>query len=84
MEKLSREEIQEKVMSYIIEEQSLKPEQVKTESLLIEDLGFDSLDFAEMALDLEEQFNIELPSENEEIKKIRTVNDVVNYLFNAQ
>jgi acyl carrier protein len=49
-------------------------------SHLFEDLGCDSLDCVEIAMSLEEEFNIEIPDEDTE--KIFTVKDIINYLQN--
>ena len=51
---------------------------VKGESSFIEDLGADSLDIVELVMKMEEEFGIEIP--DEEAEKIKTVNDVVQYI----
>jgi len=51
---------------------------VKSESSFIEDLGADSLDIVELVMKMEEEFGIEIP--DEEAEKIKTVNDVVQYI----
>ena len=43
-----------------------------------EDLGADSLDLFELVMALEEEFGVEIPSED--LSSIVTVNDVVEYL----
>ena len=43
-----------------------------------DDLGADSLDLFEMVMALEEEFGIEIPSED--LEKIVTVNDIIGYL----
>ena len=43
-----------------------------------EDLGADSLDLFEMVMALEEEFGVEIPSED--LEKIATVADVMDYL----
>ena len=45
-----------------------------------EDLGADSLDLFEMVMALEEEFEVEIPTE--ELENIRTIGDVENYLQN--
>jgi acyl carrier protein len=52
--------------------------EVKNESSFIEDLGADSLDIVELVMKMEEEFSIEIP--DEEAEKIKTVNDVVQYI----
>ena len=43
-----------------------------------DDLGADSLDLFELVMSLEEEFGVEIPSED--LEKIATVGDVMNYL----
>ena len=47
-----------------------------------EDLGADSLDLFELAMALEEEFSVEIPSED--LEKITTVADAMNYLTEHQ
>ena len=43
-----------------------------------EDIDADSLDVVELVMALEEEFNLEIA--DEEVEKIKTVGDVVNYI----
>ena len=43
-----------------------------------EDLGADSLDLFELVMALEEEYSVEIPSED--LANINTVEDVINYL----
>ena len=45
-----------------------------------EDLKADSLDLFEMVMALEEEFDMEIPSED--LEQLETVQDVVNYIEN--
>ena len=47
-----------------------------------EDLGADSLDLFEMVMALEEEFNVEIPSED--LEKILTIGDVEAYIQKLQ
>lgn len=47
-----------------------------------EDLGADSLDLFEMVMTLEEEFNVEIPSEN--LEQIQTIGDVESYIQKLQ
>jgi acyl carrier protein len=53
-------------------------EAVTAEASFIDDLGADSLDIVELVMTMEEEFDLEIPDEDAE--KIKTVNDVVNYI----
>ena len=70
--------IQEKVYEIIEKKLSVNPEQITPEASFTEDLGADSLDTVELVMDLEEQFNLTLPEEDQE--KLRTVQDAIDYL----
>jgi acyl carrier protein len=49
---------------------------------LSEDLGFDSLDLVELAMDLEERFGVRIS--DSEIEAARTVGDLVTAVRNAE
>ena len=48
------------------------------ESHLVEDLHADSLDVVELVMDLEQEFDTEIP--DEELPKVQTVGDILRYL----
>ena len=60
--KLSDEQLQI-VYETILEQLDLKPDQIMPAARIIEDLGADSLDIAEMSINLEERFNLTVPDE---------------------
>ena len=62
----------------IAEQLSVDESEIKAESNFKEDLGADSLDLFELVMALEEEFGVEIPSED--LEKIVTVNDVIEYL----
>ncbi len=70
--------IQEQVYEIIQRKLSVNPEQITPEAVFTEDLGADSLDTVELVMDLEEEFNITIPEEDQE--KLRTVQDAIDYL----
>ena len=53
-------------------------QQLVPEANLLDDLGADSLVVVELAMTIEEEFSIQVP--DEELEKIRTVQDIVNYI----
>jgi len=53
-------------------------DEITPDASFIEDLGADSLDVVELVMDLEAEFDIEIP--DEESEKIRTVGDAVRYI----
>ena len=52
----------------------------KPESRFKEDLNADSLDLFELVMALEDEYSVEIPSE--ELEKLLTVQDVCDYLKN--
>ncbi len=70
--------IEQKVKDIVVEQLNVTPDQVKTESKFIEDLGADSLDTVELVMAFEEEFDIEVP--DEEVEKLTAVSDVIAYI----
>ena len=81
---MSKEEILEKVKVIIANgikqrKEKLTADQIKFESNFIDDLGANSLDVLEIIMAIEDEFDLdEIPEED--IEKIRTVGDAVDYL----
>lgn len=70
----------EKMKSIIAEQLNVNADEVKPESRFKEDLGADSLDLFELVMALEDEYAVEIPSED--LTSIATVEDVMNYLQN--
>jgi acyl carrier protein len=68
----------EKVRDIIAKQLDIDPAKITMESKLIEDLKADSLDIVELIMDLEQEFNVEIP--DEELPNVKTVADIVGYL----
>ena len=49
---------------------------------LIEDVGLDSLDFLDMVMELEEEFDVNVPDGI--VAEIKTVGDIVDYIMKVQ
>jgi acyl carrier protein len=73
-----RQEIFAKIVPIITEQLEIESAKIKLSSRLIDDLSADSLDAVEIVMGIEEKFNIEIP--DAEIDKIKTVEDIVQYL----
>lgn len=65
-------------LAELIKEQLNYDGEVKAESNFKDDLGADSLDLFELVMSMEEEFGVEIPSED--LEKIVTVGDVIDYL----
>ena len=70
----------EKMRPIIAEQLNVEESEIKENTKLKDDLGADSLDLFELVTALEEEFGIEIPSED--LESIVTVQDVINYLQN--
>ncbi len=71
-------DIEAKVKQIIVEELGVEESQVVNEASFIEDLGADSLDTVELVMKFEEEFDIEIPDEDQE--QLRSVGAAINYL----
>lgn len=71
----------DKVKEVIAEELEVDVESISMESLIVDDLGADSLDVVELIMRLEEKFELEIPDEDAE--KIQTVGDAVKFIENT-
>lgn len=67
----------EKLVELIQEQLSFDGE-ITEESNFKEDLGADSLDLFEMVMSMEEEFGVEIPSED--LENIATVGDIIAYM----
>jgi len=65
------ENIEQRVKKIVAEQLDVKEEEIKNESSFVDDLGADSLDTVELVMALEEEFETEIPDEEDE--KITTV-----------
>lgn len=79
---MNADEIFDKVKEIIVEQLGVAENTVTYEASFIDDLGADSLDIVELIMELEEEFDMEIPDSDAE--KIVTVNDVVEYIKNNQ
>lgn len=68
----------EKITEIIIDQLDCEGKEITAQTSFKDDLGVDSLDFFELVMALEEEFDVEMPSE--ELANIATVGDVMAYL----
>ena len=71
-------DITERVQRIIEEKLGVDASEVKPEATFTNDLGADSLDTVELIMELEKEFNITIPDDQEE--KIVTVGDAISYV----
>jgi acyl carrier protein len=70
--------VEERVIEIVCENLGVNKDQVKRETRFIEDIGADSLDIVELIMELEEEFEINIPDDQAE--KIKTVGEAINYI----
>lgn len=75
-------ELFDKVKSIIVKQFKLEEDVVKTDTSFGDDLGIESLDFVELIIALEEEFDMAIP--DEDAQKIGTVGDAVKYIQDRQ
>lgn len=68
----------EKIKELVSEGLGVDAEKVVPEASFKDDLGADSLDLFELVMNFEEEFGVEIPSE--ELEKMSTVKDVMDYI----
>ena len=67
--------IPDRVLEILCGQLSIKPSKVEEDSLLKDHLGADSLDMIEMAINIEDEFGIDLP--DEEFEELKTVRELI-------
>ena len=70
----------EKIKDILAEQLNIDENDITMDSSFIDDLGADSLDIVELIMAMEEEFGVEIPSED--LESIVTVGDVITYLKN--
>ena len=68
----------EKMKEIIADQLGVSEDEVTLEASFKEDLDADSLDLFELLMALEEEYDVEIPSDD--LAELNTVGDVINYL----
>ena len=71
-------DIRGKVVEILVEMLGIEASEITDEASLIKDLGIDSLDYAELVMEFEQNFGIKIPDEDAE--KLGSVGSIVNYI----
>lgn len=72
------QEIFEKVKKIIIENLGTEEEKIVPEASLLDQLGADSLDLVELAMNLEDEFGVKI--DDADIGNLKTIADVVAHI----
>ena len=70
----------EKMKELIADQLSVEADTITEASSFKDDLGADSLDLFELVMALEDEYGVEIPTED--LENLATVGDVMNYLKN--
>ncbi|MGM0508796.1 MAG: acyl carrier protein [Fusobacteriota bacterium] len=68
----------DQIKEVIVDQLGVDPERVVPEASFIDDFDADSLDTVELIMEFEEEFDVEIP--DEEAEKLKTVQDVLDYV----
>ncbi|SHJ60311.1 acyl carrier protein [Anaerobranca californiensis DSM 14826] len=68
----------DRVKKIIVEHTNVSEDVVTLDASFQDDLDLDSLDIMDLLMVFEEEFDVQIP--DEELQKIKTVGDVVNYI----
>ncbi len=74
---MDRAEITQKVTDIVAEQLDVSKDQITQETSFVDDLGADSLDIAELVMEFEDEFDLNIPDDQQGIK---TIGDAVNYI----
>ncbi len=70
--------IEEKVKAIIVDKLGCEESEVTREANFASDLGADSLDTVELIMDLEKEFDLQIP--DQDAQEIKTVGDAIDYI----
>lgn len=68
----------EKLVLIIKDKTNIEPSTITKDSVLLSDLGMNSLDLVNLVCDVEDEFDVEIP--DREIRKFKTVGDVIEFI----
>ena len=69
---------EQRVIDIVAEQLGVEKEKISKDSNFVNDLGADSLDTVELVMELEEEFDINIPDEIAE--KIQTVGEAISHI----
>jgi len=75
---MTRDEIKDQVTEITCEKLKVDRSKVAEGTSFVDDLGADSLDLAELVMDLEDEFDIEIPEDA--LQNIKTVGDAIAFV----
>ena len=73
---------EQRVIDIVAEQLGVDKDKINRETSFVNDLGADSLDTVELVMELEEEFDIDIPDDSAD--KIQTVGEAIDFIINAQ
>ena len=73
--------VQSIIIGLTAKQLGLGEDEISLDSNFMDDLGADSLDTVELVMNIEEEFDIEIP--DHEVEEMHTVKSMLNYLTSA-
>jgi acyl carrier protein len=74
-------DVKERVIDIVAEQLGVSKDKISEETSFVNDLGADSLDTVELVMELEEEFDINIPDDAAE--KIQTVGQAIEHIEQA-
>lgn len=74
----SAQQIEDKVISIVSEQMSVDKAEIRRETSFVNDLNADSLDTVELVMELEDEFDVNIP--DDEAEKLQTVGQAIDYI----
>jgi len=74
--------IEQRVKKIVAEQLGVNEADIKIDSSFVDDLGADSLDTVELVMELEDEFDIDIPDDAAE--KIQTVGQAIEFIEKAK
>ncbi|MEO8496993.1 MAG: acyl carrier protein [Planctomycetota bacterium] len=74
--------VHERVVDIVAEQLGVDKDKISKETSFVNDLGADSLDTVELVMELEEEFDINIPDDAAE--KIQTVGQAIDFIEKSQ
>lgn len=79
---MTPQEIESKVIEIVANQMGTDKAQISRSTSFVEDLNADSLDTVELVMELEDEFETNIPDEQAE--KIKTVGQAIDFIVQAQ
>ncbi|WP_019720344.1 acyl carrier protein [Heyndrickxia coagulans] len=81
-ETISKENIRERVRDIVLNDFDDDPSEIKDDTLFVDDLGADWIDLSELAVELSDEFDLDI--EEDEINKLVSIEKATDYIYEKQ